>query len=82
MCVGPGSGQGQLPRMKNSPGDYIATYRAVPVRTYLGSLGHLLKSVCKLFQASRKRVCLLAEAFVRGGRLDRPFLDQLIGQQQ
>src|SRR3546814_9647857 len=44
MCAGPGSGQGQPPRMSYRLRDVLkSSYRAVPVRLYLGVMGRGLK---------------------------------------
>src|SRR5688500_9349904 len=82
MCTGPGSGQGQSPRIFNRLRDFEATYRAVPVSLYLGVLAFALKGVGEGFEAPSERLGALREARVENGGFGGALIDQLVGQQQ
>ena len=79
MCTGPGSGQGQSPRIFNRLRDFEATYRAVPVGPYLGALTLALKGVGERFEARCERFGALGEARVDDRRLGGLLIDQLVG---
>ena len=56
MCTGPGSGQGQSPRILIASGIFVGSYRAVPVASYLGVDGLFLKGVGERFQPLGERL--------------------------
>ncbi len=89
MCTGPGSGQGQLPRIMNSLRDVQASYRAVPVDPYLGvrrlilkRLGERLEAACQPLGARGKLGVWSCRLHGCWGAPTIALLDQLVGEQQ
>ena len=83
MCTGPGSGQGQSPRIFNRLRDFRSSYEAVPVTPYLGVMVALLKGVGERFEAFGDALAADDQRRIeRFGQFDLAPVDDLVGEQQ
>ena len=82
MCTGPGSGQGQSPRIFNRLRDFRGSYEAVPVALYLGVYARSLKGVSQRFEPFGELLGPFDQGGLwSGGQFDLPAVDDLVGQQ-
>ena len=83
MCTGPGSEQGQSPRIFNRLRDFRSSYEAEPVTPYLGVMVSLLKGVGQRFEAFGDAFAARDE---RGIKRFRQFhlapVNNLVGEEQ